>query len=181
MNHGLACSIELEFAPGKLQDHKEFLNVTMKNKQIFWCSSNFPCKCIHDLMLHAKPSGRNLRIGFTGYSLQAHNRFGRPTKITGGKIIKKIDIYTISKFPESLFSPNSILALNYNSFCSSVRVGLADPSDVDFGAGRRPYLLHCKLLCGPNVVSTQRGAQDRGHRERFVSTVIIRYNDIQYN
>ena len=32
MNHGLACSIELEFAPGKLQDHKEFLNVTMKNK-----------------------------------------------------------------------------------------------------------------------------------------------------
>ena len=64
----------------------------------------------------------DLPIGFTGYENY------------GGGGIKK-NIWTISKFPETLFFPNSILALNYNSFCSSLRVGLVDPSDGDFGAG----------------------------------------------
>ena len=93
------------------------------------------CVCIYILSIH--------RPGFTDrlYRLQPVGpQFGRPTKIT----LKK-NIWTISKFPETSFFPNSILALNYNSFCSSLRVGLVDPSDGDLGAGRNGQEFRC--LC----------------------------------
>ena len=90
------------------------------------------------VQLHLESPVPDLPIGFAC----------RPTiwtahELRGGGFKK--NIWTISKFPETLFSPNSILALNYNTFCSSLRVDLEDPSDGNFDAGRNGPEFRC--LC----------------------------------